>query len=66
MAGVRVSTSEGVVLCQVQESVLTGNELLSRVKEFNYLRVLFFREVEALWEIERQIGAASAVMQTLF
>lgn len=66
MAGVRVSTSEGVVLCQVQESVLTGNELLSRVKEFNYLGVLFFREVEALWEIERQIGAASAVMQTLF
>ena len=47
-------------------SVLVGIELVPQVKEFKYLRVLFMSEGKMECELDRQIGAASAVMQVLY
>lgn len=43
-----------------------GWEWLSQVKELNYIWGLFTNEGKMERENNRQIGAASAVMQTLF
>ncbi len=65
--GMRVSTSksEAMVLCRkkVDCSFWVGSELLSRAKEFKYLRVLSEGKMER--EIDK-IGAASAVMWALY
>ena len=42
-----------------------GDEILPQVEEFKYLRVLFTSEGRMEREIDRRIGAASAVMWTL-
>lgn len=68
-AGMRVSTSksEAMVLCRktVDCSLRVGNESLPQVKEFKYLGVLFTSEGRREREIDRRIGAASAVMRAL-
>lgn len=46
-------------------SVWAGSELLLQVKEFNYF-VLFMSEAKMECEMDRQIGAASAVMWELY
>ena len=43
-----------------------GNESLPQVKEFKYLRVLFSSEGTMECEMGRRIGAAGAVLQTLY
>ena len=40
--------------------------MLPQEEEFKYLRVLFISEERMEWEIDRRIGAASAVMQQTF
>ena len=42
-----------------------GDEILPQVEEFKYLGVLFMSEGRMEREIDRRIGAASAVMRTL-
>ncbi|KAK0141060.1 hypothetical protein N1851_021942 [Merluccius polli] len=42
-----------------------GDEILPQVEEFKYLMVLFTSEGRMEREIDRRIGAVSAVMQTL-
>jgi len=68
--GMRVSTSksEAMVLCRkmVDCSLRVGNELLPQAKEFKYLRVLFTSEGRMEREMDRRIGAASAVMRALY
>ncbi|XP_071059967.1 anamorsin isoform X1 [Pseudochaenichthys georgianus] len=69
-AGMRISTSksEAMVLsrkpmdCPLQ----VGNESLPQVKEFEYLRVLFSSEGTMEREMGRRIGAAGAVLQSLY
>ncbi len=57
-----------MVLCRkmVVYSLWTGSELLPQAKEFKYLRVLFTSEGKMEREMDRQIGAASAVMRALY
>jgi len=43
-----------------------GDEILPQVEEFKYLGVLFTSEGRMEREIDRRIGAASAVMRTLY
>ena len=64
----RVNTSEAMVLCRktVECSLQVGSELLPQAKEFKYLRVLFTSEGKMELEIDRWIGAASAVMRALY
>ena len=65
----RISTSKSAAMflswkrmdCPLQ----VGEELLPQVKELKYLGVLFTSEGEIEREIDRQIGAASAVMWML-
>ncbi|XP_042278775.1 uncharacterized protein LOC121904981 isoform X2 [Thunnus maccoyii] len=68
--GTRVSTpkSEAMVLSlkKVDCSLWVGSELLLQVKEFKYLWVLFMREGKIEHEDDRQISAASALMQALY
>ena len=71
--GMKISTSksEAIVLSQKKVDCLlqVGKEMLPQVEEFKYLTssiVLFMNEVKMEWEIDRQIGAASAVMRTLY
>ena len=65
-AGMRISTSksESMVLNRkrVECTLRVGDEILPQVEEFKYLGVLFTREWRMEREIDRQIGAASAVM----
>ena len=65
----RISTSksEAMVLSRkkVECSLWVREEILPQVKEFKYLKVLFTSEGKMEWEIDMQIGAASAVMRTL-
>ena len=42
-----------------------GGELLPKVEEFKYLRVLFMSEGKMEQEIDGRIGASSAVMRML-
>ena len=68
--GMRVSTSksEAMVLCRkmVECSLRVGSELLPQAKEFKYLGVLFTSEGKMEREMDRRIGAVSAVMRALY
>ncbi|KAK0145331.1 putative uncharacterized transposon-derived protein F52C9.6 [Merluccius polli] len=68
-AGMRISTSksESMVLKRkrVECTLRVGDEILPQVEEFKYLGVLFTSEGRMEREINRLIGAASAVMRTL-
>ncbi|KAK0151552.1 hypothetical protein N1851_007152 [Merluccius polli] len=68
-AGMRISTSksESMVLNRkrVECTLRVGDEILPQVEEFKYLGVLFTSGGRMEWEIDRRIGAASAVMRTL-
>ncbi|TWW77426.1 hypothetical protein D4764_12G0008160 [Takifugu flavidus] len=59
VAGIKISTSKSEAVVRVKE------EILPQVEEFKYLRVLFTSEGRMEQEIDRRIGAASAVMWTL-
>ncbi|KAK0136834.1 hypothetical protein N1851_027007 [Merluccius polli] len=65
----RISTSksESMVLNRkrVDCTLRVGDEVLPQVEEFKYLGVLFTSEGRMEREIDRRIGAASAVMRTL-
>ncbi|KAK0135552.1 hypothetical protein N1851_028597 [Merluccius polli] len=65
----RISTSksESMVLNRkrVECTLRVGDEILPQVEEFKYFGVLFTSEGRMEREIDRQIGAASAVMRTL-
>ena len=69
-AGMRISVSksEAMVLSRkpVVCTVQVGNEALPQVKEFKYLGVLFTSEGRTEKEISRRIGAAGAVLQSLY
>ena len=56
-----------MVPCQkkVDHPLQVGGESPPHVKEFKYLGLLFSSEGKTEQEIDRQIGAALAVMQTL-
>ena len=66
----RVSTSksEAMVLCRktVECSLRVGSELLPQAKDFKYFGVLFTSEGKMEREMDRRIGAASAVMRALY
>ncbi|KAI3369149.1 hypothetical protein L3Q82_026109 [Scortum barcoo] len=70
-AGMRISTSksEAMVLDRKRKRVAcplrVGGEVLPQVEEFKYLGVLFTSEGKMEREIDRRIGAASAVMQSV-
>jgi len=49
----------------VEFPLWVGNEILPQVEEFRYLGVLFTSEGRMEREIDRRIGAASAVIQAL-
>ncbi len=65
---ISASKSEAMVLCwkMVDCSLWVWSELLPQAKEFKYLRVLFTSEGKMEHEMDRWIGAASAVMQALY
>uniref|UniRef100_A0A671X7J4 Reverse transcriptase domain-containing protein n=1 Tax=Sparus aurata TaxID=8175 RepID=A0A671X7J4_SPAAU len=69
-AGMRISTSksEAMVLDRkkVACSLRVGGEFLPQVEEFKYLGVLFTSEGRMEREIDRRIGAAAAVMRSLY
>ncbi|KAK3516423.1 hypothetical protein QTP70_011957 [Hemibagrus guttatus] len=69
-AGMRVSTSksEAMVLNQkkVACTIQVGGEILPQVEEFKYLGVLFTTEGRMDHEIDRRIGAAAAVMRSIY
>ncbi|TWW57360.1 hypothetical protein D4764_07G0000790, partial [Takifugu flavidus] len=60
-AGIRISTSKSEAMVLSRKKV----ECLLWVKEFKYLGVLFTSEGRMEQEIDRRIGARSAVMRTL-
>ena len=68
-AGMRISTSksEAMVLGRKRVECLLrgGEEILPQVEEFKYLGILFTSEGRMEREIDRRIGAASAVMRSL-
>ncbi|CAM4686216.1 unnamed protein product [Leuciscus chuanchicus] len=68
-AGMRISTSksEAMVLSRKKVACLlqVGGEFLPQVEEFKYLGVLFTSEGRMEREIDRRIGAASAVMRSM-
>ena len=70
VVGMRVSTSksEAMVLCRktVECSLRVTSELLPQAKEFKYLGVLVTSEGKIEREMDRRIGAASAVMRALY
>ena len=67
--GMKISTSksEAMVLNRkrVECSLRVGEEVLPQVEGFKYLGVLFTSEGRMEREIDRRIGAASAVMRLL-
>ena len=69
VAGMKISTSksEAMVLSRkrVDCPLRVGAEVLSQVEEFKYLGISFMSERRMEQEIDRRIGAASAVMRTL-
>ncbi|CAM4549683.1 unnamed protein product [Leuciscus chuanchicus] len=69
-AGMRISTSksEAMVLSRkrVAFPLQVGGEFLPQVEEFKYFGVLFTSEGRMEQEIDRQISAASAVMQSIY
>ena len=68
-AGMRISTSKSESMFinrkRVECTLRVGDEILPQVEEFKCLGVLFTSEGRMEREINRRIGAASAVMQTL-
>ncbi|KAK0138170.1 putative uncharacterized transposon-derived protein F52C9.6 [Merluccius polli] len=68
-AGMRISTSKSESMVvnrkRVECTLRVGDEILPQVEEFKYLGVLFTSEGRMEREIDRRIGAASAVMWTL-
>ncbi|KAK3518183.1 hypothetical protein QTP70_033879 [Hemibagrus guttatus] len=69
-AGLRVSTSKSEAMVidrkKVACTLQVGGEFLPQVKEFKYLRVLFMSDGRMDREIDRRIGAAAAVMQSMY
>ncbi|KAK3521336.1 hypothetical protein QTP70_003461 [Hemibagrus guttatus] len=69
-AGMRVSTSksEAMVLDRKKVACIlqVGGEILPQVEEFKYLGVLFTSEGRMDREIDRRIGAAAAVMRSMY
>ena len=61
------SKSEAMVISQkkVDCPLQVGGELLPKVEEFKYLRVLFMSEGKMEREIKRRIREASAMMRKL-
>ncbi|KAK3554945.1 hypothetical protein QTP86_001875 [Hemibagrus guttatus] len=70
VAGMRVSTSksEAIVLDRkkVACTLQVGGEFFPQVEEFKYLGVLFMSEGRMDHEIDRRIGAAAAVMRSMY
>ena len=68
-AGMRISTSKSKSMVlnrkRVECTLRVGDEILPQVEEFKFLGVLFTSEGRMEREIDRRIGAASAVMRTL-
>ncbi len=66
-AGMRISTSKSEAMVISREKVAcplqVGGEFLPQMEEFKYLGVLFMSEGRMEREIDRRIGAASAVMR---
>ncbi|KAI3357835.1 hypothetical protein L3Q82_016224 [Scortum barcoo] len=66
-AGMRISTSKSEAMVLDRKRVAcplrVGGEVLPQVEEFKYLGVLFTSEGKMEREIDRRIGAASAVMR---
>ncbi|TWW59397.1 hypothetical protein D4764_06G0009270 [Takifugu flavidus] len=69
VAGMKISTSksEAMVLNRKKVECLlrVKEEILPQVEEFKYLGVLFMSEGRMEQEVDRRIGAASAVMRAL-
>ncbi|KAK3542027.1 hypothetical protein QTP86_010850 [Hemibagrus guttatus] len=69
-AGMRVSTSKSEAIVLDQKKVActfqVGGEVLPQVEEFKYLGVLFTSERRMDHEIDRRIGAAAAVMRSMY
>ncbi|KAK3543704.1 hypothetical protein QTP70_027204 [Hemibagrus guttatus] len=69
-AGMSVSTSKSEAMVLDRKKVActlqVGGELLPQVEEFKYLGVLFTSEGRMDREIDRRIGAAAAVMRSMY
>ncbi|KAK3565106.1 hypothetical protein QTP86_033155, partial [Hemibagrus guttatus] len=69
-AGMRVSTSKSEAMVLDRKKVActlqVGGEVLPQVEELKYLGVLFTSEGRMDREIDRWIGAAAAVMQSMY
>ncbi|KAK3548141.1 hypothetical protein QTP70_004858 [Hemibagrus guttatus] len=69
-AGMRISTSKSEAMVLDWKKVAcpfqVGGEFLPQVEEFKYLWVLFTSEGRMDHEIDRWIGAAAAVMQSMY
>ncbi|KAK3531242.1 hypothetical protein QTP70_015215, partial [Hemibagrus guttatus] len=69
-AGMRVSTSKSEAMVLDRKKVActlqVGGEVLPQVEEFKYLGVLFTSEGRMYREIDRRIGAAAAVMRSMY
>ncbi|KAI3368927.1 hypothetical protein L3Q82_025906 [Scortum barcoo] len=70
LAGMRISTSKSEAMVLDRKRVAcplrVGGEVLPQVEEFKYLGVLFTSEGKMEREIDRRIGAASAVMRSVY
>ncbi|KAL7832830.1 hypothetical protein SRHO_G00298480 [Serrasalmus rhombeus] len=69
-AGMRISTSKSETMVlrrkRVESPLWVGDRLLPQVEEFKYLGVLFTSDGTREREIDRWIGAGSAVMRALY
>ncbi|KAK3571508.1 hypothetical protein QTP86_012854 [Hemibagrus guttatus] len=69
-AGMRVSTSKSEAMVLDRKKVActlqVGGEVLPQVEEFKYLGVLFTSEGRMDRELDRRIGAAAAVMRSMY
>ncbi|KAK3540137.1 hypothetical protein QTP70_026880 [Hemibagrus guttatus] len=69
-AGMRVSTSKSEAMVLDRKKVActlqVGGEVLPQMEEFKYLGVLFTSEGRMDCEIDRWIGAATAVMRSMY
>ncbi|KAK3515797.1 hypothetical protein QTP70_032936 [Hemibagrus guttatus] len=69
-AGMRVSTSKSEAMVLDRKKVActlqVGGEVLPQVEDFKYLRVLFTSDGRMDREIDRRIGAAAAVMRSVY
>ncbi|KAK3538885.1 hypothetical protein QTP86_018754 [Hemibagrus guttatus] len=69
-AGMRVSASKSEAMVLDRKKVActlqVGGEVLPQVEEFKYLGILFTNEGRMDREIDRRIGAAAAVMRSMY